>query len=247
MIRFDRVSFRYNEKQETSFEIREVSFSCAGNKIYGFIGGNGSGKSTYARLISGLLTPDSGKIEVCGTNTASEDAEIHKNVGIIFQNPENQIVGTTVEEDIAFGLENLSVPAEEMPEKINRIAAELGIENMLQKPVHHLSGGQQQLLCVASVLVMQPDWLIFDEPTSHLDPWSRRKFWGILKHLKASKEVGIIVISQISDDFDYFDEIKVFSQGDIIFSGSPTELKQQVKLKEIVHFPEKWKYEELQN
>jgi energy-coupling factor transporter ATP-binding protein EcfA2 len=139
------------------------------------------------------------------------------------------------------------VPAEEMPEKINRIAAELGIENMLQKPVHHLSGGQQQLLCVASVLVMQPDWLIFDEPTSHLDPWSRRKFWGILKHLKASKEVGIIVISQISDDFDYFDEIKVFSQGDIIFSGSPTELKQQVKLKEIVHFPEKWKYEELQN
>jgi energy-coupling factor transport system ATP-binding protein len=247
MIRFDRVSFRYNEKQETSFEIREVSFSCSGNKIYGFIGGNGSGKSTFARLISGLLMPDSGLIEVCGTNTTAEHAEIHKNVGIIFQNPENQIVGTTVEEDIAFGLENLSIPSEEMPEKIQMVAKELGIENLLKKPVHHLSGGQQQLLCIASVMVMRPDWLIFDEPTSHLDPWSRQKFWNILDHLKKEKEVGIIVISQISDDFDHFDQIKVFSAGDIVFSGSPEELKKRSELKEIVHFPEKWKFEELQS
>jgi ribosome-dependent ATPase len=96
-------------------------------------------------------------------------------------------------------------------------------------------------------MVMRPDWLIFDEPTSHLDPWSRQKFWNILDHLKKEKEVGIIVISQISDDFDHFDQIKVFSAGDIVFSGSPEELKKRSELKEIVHFPEKWKFEELQS
>ena len=94
---------------------------------------------------------------------------------------------------------------------------------------------------------MQPVWLIFDEPTSHLDPWSRRKFWKILKQLKNRKEVGIIVISQISEDFDFFDEIKVFAAGDIVFSGPPEDLKKQTDFKKMVHFPEKWKFEELKN
>lgn len=245
MILFDRVSFRYNENKETSFAIREVSFSCTQNKIHGFIGGNGSGKSTYAKLIAGLLKPCGGKVEVCGIDTSSEDAEIHRKVGIIFQNPDNQIVGTTVEEDIAFGLENLAIPSCEMGEKIQLVAEEFGLSKLLKKPVHHLSGGQKQLLCIASVLVMDPDWLIFDEPTSHLDPWARKEFWHILHQLVAGKNVGIIVITQISEDFDNFDDLKVFASGEIKYSGSPSEMKRKPELKEMVRFPEKWLFEEM--
>ncbi|MDN5278036.1 MAG: energy-coupling factor transport system ATP-binding protein [Clostridiales bacterium] len=245
MILFDRVSFRYKSNEETSFAIREVSFSCRQNLIHGFIGGNGSGKSTYARLIAGLLHPEAGKIEVCGLDTSAEDAQIHRKVGIIFQNPDNQIVGTTVEEDIAFGLENLAIPTNDMPEKIQQIAEEMGIENLLKKPVHHLSGGQKQLLCIASVLVMQPEWLIFDEPTSHLDPWSRRNFWKMLEILKQQRQVGIIVISQVSDDFENFDSIRLFADGDLVFTGSPEELKVANMADGLIHLPEKWQFEKL--
>lgn len=246
MILFDRVSFRYKEKQETSFAIEEVSFSLSQNKIYGFIGGNGSGKSTIARLIAGLLTPTEGRVEVCGLDTAGEDAQIHRKVGIIFQNPDNQIVGTTVGEDIAFGLENLAVLGALMPEKILKAVRELGIEALLPLPVHHLSGGQKQLLCIASVLVMEPEWLIFDEPTSHLDPWSRREFYRTIKHLLETRNVGIIIISQIPDDFDLFHEIKIFSQGRIVFAGNAEALKGEKNVRNFYHVPEKWKFAELQ-
>ncbi len=244
MILFDRVSFRYKENQETSFNIEEVSFSLVQNQIYGFVGGNGSGKSTVARLIAGLLKPCSGSIKVCDVNTSDDDAQIHRKVGIIFQNPDNQIVGTTVEEDIAFGLENLAVPQGQIPEKIQAAATELGLEKFLHRPVHHLSGGQKQLLCIASVLVMEPEWLIFDEPTSHLDPWSRREFYQIVRKLLAKRRPGIIIISQIPEDFAIFDEIKVFSGGKIFFSGKPDELKEAKNLHGLFPVPPQWLLED---
>ncbi len=244
MILFDRVSFRYKEDQETSFNIEEVSFSLAQNKIYGFVGGNGSGKSTFAQLIAGLLKPCSGKVQVCGVDTSDDDAQIHRKVGIIFQNPDNQIVGTTVEEDIAFGLENLAVPGNEIPDRILAVAAELGLEKFLSKPVHHLSGGQKQLLCIAAVLVMEPDWLIFDEPTSHLDPWARREFYHTVANLVKKRQPGIIIISQIPDDFAVFEEVKVFSQGQIVFSGSTEELKRNKDLCDLYPIPQQWLLED---
>lgn len=245
MILFDRVSFRYKENQETSFVLEEVSFSLSQNMVHGFIGGNGSGKTTCAHLIAGLIQPVSGHIEVAGVDADSAASQIHRKVGLIFQNPDNQIVGTTVEEDIAFGLENLAVPTTEMPGKILAVAAELGIAELLPRPVHHLSGGQKQLLCIASVLVMEPEWLIFDEPTSHLDPWARREFYKVIKHLLESRRVGIIIISQISEDFDLFDEVKLFSQGKVAFSGSLDQLKQSIELREMYQPPESWIFSEL--
>jgi energy-coupling factor transport system ATP-binding protein len=245
MIRFDRVSFRYDQRKETSFAIREVSFSLLPTRIIGFVGGNGSGKSTFARLIAGINLPQEGTVEVCGIKTCSEDAQIHRKVGIIFQNPENQIVGTTVEEDIAFGLENLAVPTEEMDDIILAIASEFKIVDLLKKPVHQLSGGQKQLVCIAAVMVMQPDWLIFDEPTSHLDPWARREFWKTLRQVLKKRDVGIIVISQISEDFDNFDEVKVFSQGQIAFSGNIEQFKNSNELPDLIKVPEKWQFARL--
>ncbi len=246
MILFDRVSYRYKENQETSFALEEVSFSLAQNQIIGFIGSNGCGKTTCARLIAGLLKPVSGKVTVCGIDTASEDAEIHRKVGIIFQNPDNQIVGTTVEEDIAFGLENLALPRDEMQRRIESVCRELRFEKFLKLPVSHLSGGQKQQLCIASILVMQPEWLIFDEPTSHLDPWARREFYQVIKHLIESRKVGIIMISQVPDDFDLFEEIHLFSKGRLLFTGKPEELKYREDLQPMFSFPEKWYLDRLQ-
>ena len=244
MILFDRVSFRYKEKQEASFAIEEVSFSLCQKKIHGFIGGNGSGKTTVARLIAGLLKPVSGKVEVCGIDTSAEDALIHRKVGIIFQNPDNQIVGTTVEEDIAFGLENLGVETDMMPGKMDRVVSELGIGDLMKMPVHHLSGGQKQMLCIASVLVMEPEWIIFDEPTSHLDPWARREFYRTVRKIVETRNTGVIMISQISDDFELFDEIRIFSEGKVAFNGSSAELKKQKDLRHLYKIPEKWLFDE---
>ncbi|MFZ5949877.1 MAG: energy-coupling factor ABC transporter ATP-binding protein [Candidatus Rifleibacteriota bacterium] len=246
MILFDRVSYRYKENQETSFALEEVSFSLAQNRVIGFIGSNGCGKTTCARLIAGLLKPVSGKVTVCDIDTAGEDAEIHRKVGIIFQNPENQIVGTTVEEDIAFGLENLALPQDEMQRRIKSVCQELKFEKFLELPVSHLSGGQKQQLCIASILVMQPDWLIFDEPTSHLDPWARREFYKIIKHLLESRKVGIIIISQVPDDFALFEEIHLFSKGRLLFTGKPDDLKNREDLQQMFRLPEKWNLDRLQ-
>ncbi|GAB4273016.1 MAG: hypothetical protein Kow0029_12230 [Candidatus Rifleibacteriota bacterium] len=186
-----------------------------------------------------------GKIEVCGIDTSSEDADLHCKVGIIFQNPDNQIVGTTVEEDIAFGLENLALSPMVMHDRIEKTAKELNISQLLKTPIHKLSGGQKQLVCIASVLVMEPEWIIFDEPTSHLDPWARRELWRLLLRLKKERDVGIIVISQISDDFDNFDEVIIFNSGRIKFNGTCQKLKECDEAEKLIRMPDKWIFEKL--
>ena len=224
MIRFDRVSFRYNESKETSSILQEVSFSLKKGQIYGLIGGNGTGKSTIAKLAAALLQPDSGTIFICDEELDYEKASIHRKVGIIFQNPENQIVGTTVEEDLAFGLENLGIAPSEMRERVDAIAHKFHLNNYLTQPVEYLSGGQKQLLCIASVMIMEPEWLIFDEPTSHLDPWARKEFWQVVNQLSTDEGKGIIVISQHPEDMQEFSHSLVISNANIVFQDKTEEL-----------------------
>ncbi|MDD3000527.1 MAG: ATP-binding cassette domain-containing protein [Candidatus Riflebacteria bacterium] len=224
MILFECVSFRYHQNSKTSFSLKEVSFELQKGEVVGVIGSNGSGKSTAAKLASGLIKPSSGRILVDGVNISesrisdSENKTIKLRAGIIFQNPENQIVGTTVEEDLAFGLENLQVSNSEMRAKIESISKRFGLFELLKRPVHELSGGQKQMLCIAGIIVMEPSWLIFDEPTAHLDPWSRRDFWVYVKEQCKEKNIGIIVISQLPGDLDEFDRILVFSNGELVFN-----------------------------
>ncbi len=241
MILFDRVSFCYNKNQETSFILKEVSFSFKKGAVNGLIGKNGCGKSTIARLIVGLLEPSDGKITI----TDEFNAKPYYFSGMIFQNPDNQIVGTTIGDDIAFGLENFNLSSDEINDSINKAASLFHFENMLDIPVSKLSGGQKQMLCIASVIALNPCWIVFDEPTSHLDPWARIEFWKIINELVINKTIGIIVISQLPEDINRFDNICVLNDGEIYFNDSVNKFKELKSLPYGIEFPEGWKLEKL--
>ncbi len=244
MILFDRVSFCYNANQETSFVLKEVSFSLHKGVINGLIGVNGCGKSTIARLIVGLLKPTEGVISFEQEN---EESSPYYFSGMIFQNPENQIVGTTIGDDIAFGLENLNLPTDNIQQIVTKSASLFGFENMLDMPVSKLSGGQKQMLCIASVLALEPSWIVFDEPTSHLDPWARIEFWNIINFLVSQSNIGIIVISQLPEDINRFQNIMVLNEGNIYFNGPQNSFKNLEKLPAGIDFPEGWKLERIMN
>ncbi len=230
MIRFDRVSYRYDHKEQTSPGIGEVSFSLEpGEKVF-LLGRNGAGKSTLTLLAAGLLMPDSGTVSIGGLETNLRDPEIHRKVGILFQNPDTQIVGTTVGEDLAFGLENLAIPGAEMRERVGRIAAEFGLESHLEAPIHSLSGGTRQKVALAGVLVTEPAFLILDEPTSHLDPWSRAEFWGMLGKCVRERKLGVLVVSQRPADFPLADRSLVMADGKLVFDGVPQALWENPSL-----------------
>lgn len=245
MVLFDRVNYRYNEKAETSFALKEVSFSCRKGVINGIVGANGSGKSTVLKLLAGLLAPQSGMIRIQSSDQAENTETKEFKTGIIFQNPDNQIVGTTVEEDLAFGLENLALEFSEMHARIVQTAEQFNISHLLKTPVEQLSGGQKQLLCIASVMIMEPEWVVFDEPSSHLDPWSRISFWAVLKSLVEEKGIGVIVVSQIAEDFSKFDSVTVLDKGTVFFSGTLMELKRINEFPDGLPVPEHWKLERL--
>ena len=243
MILFDRVSFCYNADKETSFLLKEVSFTLNKGVINGLIGKNGCGKSTIARLIVGLLKPTEG--EILFKNDDNPDSSPYYFSGMIFQNPDNQIVGTTIGDDIAFGLENLNLPTDNIQELVNKSASLFGFENMLDVPVSKLSGGQKQMLCIASVLVLEPNWIVFDEPTSHLDPWARKEFWNIIKYISTQSNTGIIIISKLPEDINNFDHISILNEGQIVFNDSFQKFKHIDKLPEGLEFPEALKLERL--
>jgi biotin transport system ATP-binding protein len=198
--------------------LREVSVVLAEHRV-GVIGSNGSGKSTFARLLNGLVLPTAGRVLVDGLDTAEHLRAVRRRVGFVFQDPDAQIVHPTVAEDVAFGLHNQRVPADERDERVAEVLARYGLAGHADHPAHLLSGGQKQLLAIAGVLVMRPARVVFDEPTTLLDLANRRRVARVVEEL----EQDVVVVTHDLDLLTGFDRVLVVEDGRVVADGAPGE------------------------
>jgi biotin transport system ATP-binding protein len=185
----------------------------------GIVGANGSGKSTFARLLNGLVVPSAGRVLVDGLDTRTALREVRRRVGFVFQDPDAQIVHPTVAEDVAFGLENQGVPAAERAERVADILERYGLAGHADHPAHLLSGGQKQLLAIAGVLVMRPARIVFDEPTTLLDLVNARRIARVIAELPQS----VVVVTHDLDLVDGFDRVLVMDAGRVVEDGAPED------------------------
>ncbi len=236
MIKVKNINFSYNTKDPDVKEevLRDLSLTIEKNKHTCILGHNGSGKSTLAKLLIGLDFADSGEIEIDGIKLTEENVyQIRELVGIVFQNPDNQFIGSTVADDIAFGLENHCVPSEDMPQIVEDYANRVGMIDYLKQEPTRLSGGQKQRVAIAGILAMNPKIMIFDEATSMLDPNGVIEVNESIEMLKKTKDKTIITITH---DIDYAlqaDYIIVLNQGKLLFEGLPEQVfEHSEKLKD---------------
>ncbi len=233
IIRIENVSFSYKINEQTSVPVlKDLSFSIFPGEYVAIIGHNGSGKSTLSKHFNGLLKPNSGDVWVHGLNTKDESKkrEIRKAVGIVFQHPDNQIVATIVEEDVAFGLENIGIPRDEMKKRIDEALNVVKMSEFRKRPPHHLSGGQKQRVAIAGVLAMHPDCIVFDEATSMLDSFGRKE---VLQVMKKMNDMGmtIVTVTHRMSEAAEADRIIVIEGGQVVMDGSPREIfKHKQKL-----------------
>lgn len=220
-LKFENVKFSYPDSD--IFAVNGVSFSVRKGEFLAVIGHNGSGKSTLARLVCGLLEQDEGKIEVWGLDAAhgKNVLEIRKHVGIVFQNPDNQMVASIVEDDVAFGPENLGVPREEIGRRIDWALSAVGMEKYRSATPTRLSGGQKQRVAVAGVLAIKPDILILDEATAMLDPKGRREVIDVVRRLNAEEGMTVILITHFMEEALFADRALVMNRGEIVLEGAP--------------------------
>ena len=198
--------------------LRDLSLSLGESRV-GVVGANGSGKSTFARLLNGLVVPTAGTVLVDGLDTRTRLREVRRRVGFVFQDPDAQIVHPTVAEDAEFGLTNLGVPAEERARRVDEVLVRYGLAGHRDHPAHLLSGGQKQLLAIAGVLVMQPQRVVFDEPTTLLDLANTRRIARVIDEL----EQDVVVVTHHLDLLAGFDRVLVFEDGRVAADGAPAE------------------------
>ena len=232
IIRFENVHFSYPEEEQEilcgiDLEIAEGSFVAV-------LGHNGSGKSTLAKHMNAILTPPEGKVLVAGLDTADEEKllDIRRTVGMVFQNPDNQIVANVVEDDVAFAPENLGVPSEEIRERVDAALKQVGMYEFRMHAPHLLSGGQKQRVAIAGVLAMQPKVLVLDEPTAMLDPRGGRRSSAPSRALCREKGMTVVLITHHMEECIGADRLVVMSNGSIVADGSPLEVFSQVELME---------------
>jgi len=231
VISFFDVCFSYHAAGKPLPALRSVSLEIAPGETVAVLGANGSGKSTLARLTNGLLLPDSGTVTVDGFDTAdgSLTREIRERVAIVLQHPDDQIVATTVEDDVAFGPENLGRPRDEIRRRVDEALAAVGLVGLERREPHLLSGGQKQRLAIAGALAMQPEYLVLDEPTSMLDPEGRRDVAAVIERLGRSGR-GILLVTHDLAEAARADRVVVLDHGVIVFSGPADVLAEQTEL-----------------
>lgn len=223
MIRVEGLTFGYTEGPPI---LRGIDLGIGECEFVGLVGANGSGKSTLARHFNGLLLPDQGRVTVDGFDTADDEKiwEIRTLVGMVLQNPENQIVGSVVEDDVAFGPENLGVPAGEIRSRVDNALRSTGLEGQIAKTPANLSGGQKQRLAIAGALAMLPRYLVLDEATSMLDPEGRREVLQVIQELHRREGMTIVLVTHLLEELEAADRIVAIEGGTLAFDGPPEGL-----------------------
>ncbi|SFK17203.1 biotin transport system ATP-binding protein [Amycolatopsis sacchari] len=214
MIALEHVTLAYGDR----VVLDDLTVTLAEKRV-GVIGANGSGKSTFARLLNGLLLPTEGTVTVDGLDTRRSGREVRRKVGFVFQNPDNQIVQPTVEEDVAFGLKNLRLPKAEIAAKVDEVLRRYSLEKLRTRQAHLLSGGEKQLLALAGVLVMRPQYVVLDEPTTLLDWPNRRKLMDALTAL----EETVVLVTHDLETLAEFERVLVIHEGRIAADAPPSE------------------------
>ncbi len=236
IIDISNVTFEYTDNDNVSTVLKNLSLSIERGSFTVILGHNGSGKSTLAKLMSGLLKPDSGTVTVDGITTADEqnEIEVHRRVGMVFQNPDNQIVATIVEEDVAFGPENLGLSPALIRERVDGALKTVDMYDYRLHAPHKLSGGQKQRVAIAGIIAMEPQCIVFDEPTSMLDPKGRREVMDTIYRLNKEKGITIVLITHYMEEVEKADRVVVMDNGEILLDGTPSDVFSQVeKIKEI--------------
>ncbi len=238
MIRVEKVTYEYGSYGDENhlIAVNDVSMTVKKGEYLVILGHNGSGKSTLAKLMNGLLLPTKGDIFVNGMNTKDEDKiwHIRATAGMVFQNPDNQLVATIVEEDVAFGPENLGLPSDEIRRRVDKALEIVEMSEYQKHAPHLLSGGQKQRVAIAGILAMNPECIILDEPTAMLDPTGRKEIIATLRKLNEKENKTIIHITHHMDEAVEADRIIVMEKGKIVMEGTPKDIFCQVdKVKEL--------------
>lgn len=226
---FEAVDFKYHDSGD--FALKQVDLKIKKGEFVAILGHNGSGKSTLAKLSNALLLPDSGVVWVDGLSTQDMDHlwEIRRSIGMVFQNPDNQIIATIVEEDVAFGPENLGIPSTEIRTRVDNALERVQMSEYRRRPPHMLSGGQKQRISIAGVLAMKPSCIVFDEPTAMLDPAGRKEVIDTLLDL-SNEGITRVLITHFMEEAALADRVVVMHEGGILTEGSPREVFKQADL-----------------
>ena len=230
LIEIQNVSYAYEDAAAKA--LNNVSLTINDGEFVAVVGHNGSGKSTLAKHLNALLLPTEGKVLVDGMDTADEadTLSIRQRVGMVFQNPDNQLVTTIVEEDVAFGPENIGVPGSEIRTRVDRALAAVGMEKYAHSAPNMLSGGQKQRIAIAGMLAMQPKVLVLDEATAMLDPKGRRDIIDLVTKLHKENGITVVMITQYMEEAIGADRVAVMSGGELILEGTPKEVFSQDEL-----------------
>ena len=233
-VKFENVCFQYksDDNDNATVVLKDFSLEIEEGEFVAVLGANGSGKSTFAKLINGLLEPNSGKISVFGKDIADKNNifEIRKNVGMVFQNPDNQQIASIVEDDVAFGPENIGCEREEIGRRIDYAMKVTGTEEFRNSQVSRLSGGQKQRVAIAGALALLPKILILDESTSMLDPKGRKEITDVAKTLNKENKMTVINITHYMDEAAEADKIIIIYDGKVMKSGTPREIFAEKEL-----------------
>ena len=234
IIQFDNVSFAYSAEDSdaaTTVVVDGFSLDIPEGQFVAILGHNGCGKSTVAKLMNGILMPDSGKVVVDGLDTSDDDkiTDIRRTVGMVFQNPDNQIVATIVEDDVAFGPENLGVDPKEIRQRVDDALMAVGMYEFRDREPHRLSGGQKQRVAIAGVLAMNTKCVVMDEPTAMLDPHGRQEVMDTIQMLNKVRGITVILITHYMDEAVKADRVVVMDKGEIVLDGEPKSVFRNVE------------------